>query len=43
MRRDELLEADRLSELLLAISGVAIFVGLVIVVVAAEASTAILR
>lgn len=43
MRRDELLEADRLSELLLIVSGVAIFVGLVIVVVAAAASTAILR
>ena len=43
MRRDELLETDLLSELLLVVTGVAIFVGMVIVVVAAAASTVILR
>jgi len=43
MRRGELLEADRLSELLLVISGLAIFVGLVTVLVAAVATTAMGR
>jgi len=43
MRRDELLETDLLSELLLVASGVAIFVGLVIILVAAVASTTMLR
>ncbi len=43
MRRDELLETDLLSELLLVVSGVAIFVGLVIILVAAVVSTGMLR
>ena len=43
MRRDELLETDLLSELLLVVSGVSIFVGLVAVLLAAVASTAIPR
>jgi hypothetical protein len=40
MRRDELLKPDLLSELLLLGSGVAIFVALVIVLVAGVASAA---
>ena len=43
MRRDELLEKDLLSELLLAVSGVVIFVGLVLIMLAAVASTALLK
>ena len=43
MRRDELLEKDLLSELLLAASGVVIFVGLVLILLAAVASTALLK
>jgi hypothetical protein len=43
MRRDQLLETDLLSELLLLVSGVSIFVGLVAVLVAAVASTGMAR
>jgi len=43
MRRDELLEKDLLSELLLAASGVVIFAGLVLILLAAVASTALLK
>lgn len=43
MRRDQLLETDLLSELLLLVSGVSIFVGLVAVLVAAVASTVMAR
>ena len=43
MRRDELMKADLLSEIVLLGSGVAILVALVMVVVAAVASAATLQ